>query len=125
MEKSLKKTKSSLIKDRNKYIILFYIVCLLFMISASLNDEMSINASLLFALIIGLIVVYFCTTDLKLQNKSLTDIQKILIFFTWPFALPVYLIITRKLRGVGIILLYNAMLIVMAFLVSLITLLAT
>ncbi len=125
MEKSLKKTKSSLIKVRNKYIILFYIVCLLFMISASLNDEMSINTSLLFALIIGLIVVYFCTTDFKLQDKSLTDIQKILIFFTWPFALPVYLIITRKLRGVGIILVYNAILIVMAFLVSLITLLAT
>ena len=112
----------SLIKYRNFHIILFYIVFVLIMLYVYFFKDVIENSHrFLFSLLPGSIVASFCSADSKIRGKNLMHIQKTIIFFTWPLALPIYLISTRKLKGVGIVLLYNIILIITAvFLITLI-----
>lgn len=46
----------------------------------------------------GVIAVKFCIVDYRMRGSSLVRSYHWLIFFTWPFALPVYLLCSR---GIG------------------------
>ena len=51
------------------------------------------------SLIIGILVTQFCILDAKILGKNLARSFYWLIFFTWPLAVPLYLMWSRGWKG--------------------------
>lgn len=61
------------------------------------------------------LTTYWCVLDSRLRRKPIVSSLHWIIFFFWPIAVPMYLIGTRKLRGLGLALVHVAGLLVTAF----------
>lgn len=53
-------------------------------------------------IVLAVIAVKFCIVDYRMRDRTLVRSYHWLIFFTWPLALPVYLLCSRGL-GKGIV----------------------
>lgn len=49
---------------------------------------------------------YWCVVDSRMQGSPIVQSVHWIIFFTWPVAVPVYLIWSRRLRGLGLALIH-------------------
>ena len=47
------------------------------------------------------VVTWWCVVDSRMRGSPIVQSLHWIIFFTWPLAAPVYLIWSRKLRGLG------------------------
>jgi hypothetical protein len=57
-------------------------------------------------------VTYWCVVDSRAAGRPILQSLHWIIFFTWPIAVPIYLIFSRKLRGLGIAFLHAICLLV-------------
>ncbi len=90
---------SNLQRSRNLVLICIY---LLFALSAIRNAMFGIwrLADLAVALAISIAMVQFCIVDSRCRGKPLLHSFYWIIFFSWPFSVPVYWLWTRGIRGI-------------------------
>jgi len=74
----------------------------------SADEGASLRVQLLFAIAISLGCMWYCTADARLLGRPLLPIARAGIFTLWPAGVPIYLLWARRLRGLGILLLYGA-----------------
>ena len=53
------------------------------------------------------IMTYWCVVDSRMRGSPIVHSLHWIIFFTWPIAVPIYLIRSRGLRGLGLALLHT------------------
>jgi len=70
----------------------------------SSNTLVILLGSVLFALL----VTGWCVVDARKLGKPMLPVVQMIMFFTWPIAVPIYLIWTRGFRGLGYTLLHAA-----------------
>jgi hypothetical protein len=73
------------------FVASFYGCCL----ALSRNSIVYYCAAMLFATF----ATAWCAVDARRQGKPLLPVLQMITFFTWPVAVPAYLIWSRKLRG--------------------------
>ena len=56
--------------------------------------------------IISILMVKFCVVDSRMRNKAVLHSFRWVIFFTWPISVPIYLIWSRGMKGIGTTILY-------------------
>lgn len=66
--------------------------------------------------------MWFCTLDARLVGKPLPQLARIGIFLGWPLGVPMYLVWARRFKGVGLLLLHGAGLLLISVVAVLITL---
>ena len=61
----------------------------------------------LFALVIASAATLWAVSDARLRGHSILNIVQFFIFVSWPIAVPIYLVWSRGLRGLGLSLLHG------------------
>lgn len=56
----------------------------------------------LFSVAIASAATGWCSVDARLRGRPMLHIVRIITFFTWPIASPIYLIYSRRWRGLGL-----------------------
>ncbi len=77
---------------------------------------------MLAALSMALAATLWAVNDARCRGKWLPHIVQFLMLLTWPLALPIYLVLSRKLRGVGLAILHAVALYAVMFLMLNVTL---
>ena len=119
------------IKKRRR-IVLFYVYCLwvLWVVYCVLTETpvktesgMRLASCAFVALAVGVNLgfMWFCTLDARLVGKPLPQLARIGIFLGWPVGVPIYLVWARRLRGVGLLLLHAAGLLLTSVIAILVT----
>ncbi len=72
-----------------------------------LPSEFVFRAHLILAIPLSLGSLWFCSADAKLAGKTLIEMARLGIFFGWPVGVPIYLIWSRGLRGLGVLLVHG------------------
>lgn len=80
-------------------------LCLLAMLAGMSRATQPENSLLAFlqSLLIATFAAYWCVVDARLRGRPIVPAIHILLLCLWPIAVPVYLIVSRKWRGVAII----------------------
>jgi hypothetical protein len=55
----------------------------------------------LVAMLLSCFATAWCVVDARRRGKPLLPVLQMITFFTWPIAVPIYLISTRKWRGLA------------------------
>jgi hypothetical protein len=96
------------------------IVLLSFYLLAAANGAMQASqarsgmVSLVLAVMAASLATYGCVVDARLAGRPIVQSLHWIMFFTWPIAVPIYLIYSRKLRGVVLLILHGIVLIVVS-----------
>jgi hypothetical protein len=62
---------------------------------------------LLLTLTTASVATYVCVVDSRMRGRPIVQSVQWIMFFTWPLAVPIYLIHSRRLRGVAITMLHG------------------
>lgn len=57
---------------------------------------------LILSALTGSTATYWCVVDSRILGRPIVQSLHWIMFFTWPVAVPLYLVYSRKLRGLGI-----------------------
>jgi hypothetical protein len=79
---------------------------------------------LLVALAFASLTSQWCVIDSRRMGQPMLHIVQMITFCTWPVAVPIYLVSSRRLRGVGVAVLHGIGLLAVAWLSFLATVLA-
>lgn len=90
---------SNLQRSRNLVLICIYLVFALSAIRSALFGVRR-PADLAVALALSIAMVQFCIVDSRRRGKPLLHSFYWIIFFSWPFSVPVYWLWTRGIRGI-------------------------
>lgn len=82
--------------------------------AGNFHPDFAFRAGLLAGLLLSLGFLCWCTVDARLMGWPLVEMARLGIFFGWPVGVPVYLLWSRRLRGLGLLLLHGFLLIVAA-----------
>ena len=63
------------------------------------------RAGIIAGFAIGFEVVWWCALQARQHGRPLTEGGMLMMYLTWPVGVPVYLLYTEKLKGLGIIIL--------------------
>ncbi len=101
-------SERSQIVFRRALVISGFLFFVLAAIRGMLYDQPRIG-DLVLSVATGAVVVKFCIVDYRVRGRTLLRSFHWLIFFTWPFALPIYLLWSRGVaRGMLAVLLLLA-----------------
>jgi hypothetical protein len=87
--------------DIGRYIVLgIYVMCVLWGITQSLssNGALGLLGSILFAVL----TTGWCVVDSRSRGRPMLSIVQMIVFFSWPVAVPIYLVASRGGRGLAI-----------------------
>lgn len=96
---------------RNFLIIYIYFLFSLWSIRRALYEGIQF-ADLAISLVLSAAMVKFCAVDSRFRGKTLLLSFHWIIFFTWPISVPIYLLWTRGIKGVGWVVLNIILLVV-------------
>lgn len=82
-------------------VVAMYLVTAVGNVIAVLRPE-GVLIRLMLSLALCSIVAYWCVVDSRLRGFPIVHSLHWIIFFTWPIAVPIYLIWSRRLRGLGL-----------------------
>lgn len=86
-------------------VVAMYLVSAVTNVTAVLRPE-GLLVHLLFPLAVCSIMTYWCVIDARMLGSPIVRSLHWIIFFTWPVAVPIYLIWSRGLRGLGLALVH-------------------
>lgn len=97
---SLQKVTTQGLKRRRRFVILFiFFLVALYSVRRAIFDNL-LPADLAVGLALQVSLTTFCIVDSRCRGKPLLHSFCWIIFFTWPFSVPVYWVWTRGLKGV-------------------------
>ena len=85
---------------RNFLLICIYFLFSLWSIRRALFEGIQL-ADLAISFVLSAAMVKFCAVDSRCRGKTLLLSFHWIIFFTWPISVPIYLLWTRGIKGVG------------------------
>ena len=68
----------------------------------------------LFSIMAASVATYWCVLDARILGRPIVQSVHWIMFFTWPLAVPIYLIRSRGLRGLGMVVLHGIGFVVVA-----------
>jgi hypothetical protein len=87
-------------RDSRRFMILaLYVVVAVGGIARVANPSSWILV--LYALLLATIATEWCVLDAYQRGRPIVSVVQMIMFFTWPLAVPVYLIVSRGWRGVA------------------------
>jgi hypothetical protein len=104
--------------DKRKKLRRILLICLYLL--AAIAGAMGTHASrsnavqLLLPIMMASVATYLCVVDSRILGCPMVQSVHYIMFFTWPLAVPIYLIYSRGLRGLGMAVLHGIGLIVVA-----------
>ena len=105
------KLLSGQVKDGRPNDLRWLIVVAIYGLSALWGVVQALNsnglAAFLGSLLFALLTTGWCIADSRRRGRPLLSVLQMIMFFTWPVAVPIYLIASRGLRGVGYIFLHS------------------
>ncbi|MEE8450726.1 MAG: hypothetical protein V3R99_02395 [Thermoguttaceae bacterium] len=81
----------------------------------------SLLLAFVFPVAIASTVTFWCVVDSRILGRPMLRVLQMLTFFTWPIAVPLYLVWSRRLRGVGLVFLHALGLMATLFIVFYVT----
>ena len=87
---------------RLSLLICFYISVAAVAVHTSLVPKQG-SFDLLLSLFTALVVTLLCITDSKVRGKPMVQAAQWIMFFTWPIAVPIYLVWSRGAKGLLIL----------------------
>lgn len=102
--------KDSLKVVRIMLISLFYLTFIVLGIQSSLLGD-NYGPKVTTGFLLGLVGVSLVVVDSHIRKRPLIHSHQLIIYLTWPIAIPIYYVWTRKWRGLGFILLHIFLLI--------------
>ena len=85
---------------RSFLLICIYFLFALWSIRRALFESIRL-VDLAMSLALSAVMVKFCAVDSRCRGKTLLLSFHWIIFFTWPISVPIYLLCTRGIKGVG------------------------
>lgn len=55
-------------------------------------------------LLMATFAAYWCVVDARMRTRPMIPAVHVVLFCLWPLAVPIYLIVSRRWRGIGLIL---------------------
>ena len=101
-------------KRRLLYLISLYLLAVLFGIRATALPPRTYFSDLLLQFEFALVVTQLCVIDARLLRRPLVHAAQWVMFVFWPFVMPVYVLWSRRLRGL-LLLLVHAILLYVAY----------
>ena len=99
---------------RNFSLICIYFLFALWSVRSALFEEIQLtDIAISFAL--SAVMVKFCVVDSRCRGQLLLRSFHWIIFFTWPVSVPIYLLCSRGIKGIGWAVLNVVLLILMHF----------
>lgn len=90
-------------------IVLVVVLYFLFALSGghvALYQDVVGGADFLLSIVMAIVATNLCVVDAKMRKKPLIHSSQFVIFLFWFIAVPLYFIGTRKLKGLGMVLLH-------------------
>ena len=93
-------------KTFKKVVVVFiYLLIALWGVRRALLQEMR-PIDLIICVTISFLMVQFCVIDSRIRGKPVLHSFRWMIFFTWPISVPIYLLWSRGVKGIGPTVLY-------------------
>lgn len=93
-------------RQRFRLVVAMYLLTAATSVLCVLRPEQQPLIRLLFHVSLASITTYWCVIDSRMRRSPIVRSLHWLIFFTWLIAVPIYLIGSRRLRGLGLVLLH-------------------
>ena len=90
------------IRRRRFLIAMFYVAAVIWGVHAAIGQPSILDVAL--PLLTGFLATSACVADAELLGRPLALSIQGFMFFTWPIAVPIYLIWSRRLLGLAIVL---------------------
>jgi hypothetical protein len=97
----MNETQSSSNSLRRLLVITLYVASLVWGVVQVMLPE-SGGLYYLFALVMAGAAAWWVVSDARDRGKPILHILQLLIFLLWPIAVPIYLVATRGIRGLGL-----------------------
>ena len=92
--------------DKRKKLrrILLFCLYLLAAIAGATGADRSqaVVVQIVFPFMMASAAAYWCVVDSRILGRPIVPAVQCIMFFTWPLAVPIYLVYSRRLRGLGL-----------------------
>lgn len=105
---------------RSFLLICIYFLFALVSVRGALFEGIQLT-DLAISFAISAVMVKFCAVDSKCRGKTLLLSFHWIIFFTWPISVPIYLLCSRDIKGIGWALLNVVLLFLMFSVIFIVT----
>ena len=89
-------------KLRRQLVITLYVSCLVGGVVQVMAPDVVGGLYYLFAIAMAGCAAWWAVSDARDRGKPILHILQLLVFLSWPIAVPIYLIKTRGFRGLGL-----------------------
>jgi hypothetical protein len=87
--------------DIRRYLVFeIYVMCVLWGITQSLSSNGALGY--LGSILLAVLTTGWCIIDARHRGRPMLSIVQMIVFFSWPIAVPIYLIASRGRRGLAI-----------------------
>lgn len=101
-------------RRRFLYLISLYLLAVLAGVRATALPQRSYLSDLLLQLEAAIVITQLCVVDARLLGRPLVHAAQWVMFLSWPLAVPIYVLWSRKLRG-ALLLLAHVILLYVAY----------